>query len=148
MNQYVKQYQKTHIETASPETILILLFDGAIQFLNKAKVAMKEKDIEGMHNGLIGAQNIITEFINTIDREPSPEVADNLVRLYNYMLDRLIEANIKRDEAPVDEVLEFLRTLKGTWERAIQIAQNERAAKKSAVQANTKDYEDDEEGEE
>ena len=46
MNQYVKQYQKSSIETASREQILIMLYDGAIQFLNKAKVAMENKDHE------------------------------------------------------------------------------------------------------
>lgn len=128
MNQYVKQYQKTHVETASPEKILIMLFDGAIQFLNKAKAAMEGDNLEEIHNNLIGAQNIINEFINTIDREPSPEVADNLVRLYHYMLDRLVDANMKRDVGAIEEVLEFLRTLKGTWQEAIVIAQAERKA--------------------
>ena len=49
MNQYVKQYQKSSIETASREQILIMLYDGAIQFLNKARVAMQNKDFEGRY---------------------------------------------------------------------------------------------------
>ena len=90
MNQYVKQYQKSSIETASREQILIMLYDGAIQFLNKAKVAVEGKDYEGINNNLIGAQNIIQEFINSMDREVAPQLAENLISLYEYFMPREI----------------------------------------------------------
>ena len=125
MNQYVKQYQKSNIETASREQILIMLYDGAIQFLNKAKVAINNKNIEEIHNNLIGAQNIIQEFINSLDREVAPQLAENLVSLYEYFLRRLVQANLKRDVKPVDEVLGYLKSLKATWQKAIILAQKE-----------------------
>ncbi len=127
MNQYVKQYQKTTVETASNEKILIMLYDGAIQFLNKAKIALNEKNYEQSHNNLMGAQRILEEFINTIDKEPNPELANNLINLYEYFIARLVQANIKHEIGPVDEVLKFLKDLKSTWEQAISIAQKERA---------------------
>ena len=113
MNQYVKQYQKSSIETASREQILIMLYDGAIQFLNKAKIAMQNKEIEATHNNLMGAQNIIQEFINSLDREVAPQLAENLTSLYEYFIRRLIHANIKREMEPIDEVLKYLKSLKG-----------------------------------
>ena len=127
MNQYVKQYQKTTVETASNEKILIMLYDGAIQFLNKAKIALNEKNYEQSHNNLMGAQRILEEFINTIDMEPNPERANNLINLYEYFIARLVQANIKHEIGPIDEVLKFLKDLKSTWEQAISIAQKERA---------------------
>ena len=127
MHQYVKQYQKTTVETASNEKILIMLYDGAIQFLNKAKIALNEKNYEQSHNNLMGAQRILEEFINTIDKEPNPELANNLINLYEYFITRLVQANIKHEIGPVDEVLKFLKDLKSTWEQAISIAQKERA---------------------
>lgn len=127
MNQYVKQYQKTTVETASNEKILIMLYDGAIQFLNKAKIALNEKNYEQSHNNLMGAQRILEEFINTIDKEPNPELANNLINPYEYFITRLVQANIKHEIGPVDEVLKFLKDLKSTWEQAISIAQKERA---------------------
>ena len=127
MNQYVKQYQKTTVETASNEKILIMLYDGAIQFLNKAKIALNEKNYEQSHNNLMGAQRILEEFINPIDKEPNPELANNLINLYEYFITRLVQANIKHEIGPVDEVLKFLKDLKSTWEQAISIAQKERA---------------------
>lgn len=125
MNQYVKQYQKSSIETASREQILIMLYDGAIQFLNKAKMAMNDKNIEEAHNNLIGAQKIIQEFIDSMDREVAPQLAENLISLYEYFIRRLIHANIKHEIEPVDEVLKYLKSLKATWEKAIILAQKE-----------------------
>ena len=125
MNQYVKQYQKASIETASREQILIMLYDGAIQFLNKAKVAMRNKNIEEQNNNLIAAQNIIQEFINSLDHEVAPQLAQNLQSLYEYFLRRLVFANIKRQVEPIDEVLQYLKSLKMTWEKAIKLAAQE-----------------------
>jgi len=125
MNQYVKQYQKSSIETASREQILIMLYDGAIQFLNKAKVAMQNKEYEAIHNNLMGAQNIIQEFINSMDREVAPQLAENLISLYEYFIRRLVQANMKRQMEPIDEVLKYLKSLKATWEQAIVLAQKE-----------------------
>lgn len=142
MNQYVKQYQKTTVETASNEKILIMLYDGAIQFLNKAKIALNEKNYEQSHNNLMGAQRILEEFINTIDKEPNPELATNLINLYEYFISRLIHANIKHEIAPVDEVLKFLKELKATWEKAIVIAQKERTELIARVKNTSDDDED------
>lgn len=125
MNQYVKQYQKSSIETASREQILIMLYDGAIQFLNKAKISMENHEIEATHNNLMGAQNIIHEFINSLDREVAPQLAENLTNLYEYFIRRLAHANIKKEIEPIDEVLKYLKNLKATWEKAILIAQQE-----------------------
>lgn len=148
MNQYVKQYQKTTVETASNEKILIMLYDGAIQFLNKAKIALEEKNWEQSHNNLMGAQRILQEFINTIDTEPNPELAQNLINLYEYFISRLIHANIKHEIAPIDEVLKFLKELKNTWEQAIVIAQKERVELSQKAREWTSDDEDDEDEEE
>ena len=125
MNQYVKQYQKSSIETASREQILIMLYDGAIQFLNKAKIAMQNKEIENAHNNLIRAQNIIQEFIDSLDKEIAPQLAENLISLYEYFLRRLTYANMKKQTQPIDEVLSYLKSLKATWEKAIELSQKE-----------------------
>ena len=126
MNPYLKQYQQTEVQTASPEKLLIMLYDGAIQFLNKAKVGITNKNIEETHNNIVGAQKIISEFMNTLDINVGGEVARNLYGLYEYLHYRLIQANIKKDIDMVDEVLIHLKDLKQTWEEAIKIASRER----------------------
>lgn len=112
-------YLKNQIETSSPEQILILLYDGAIKFLNQAKIGIQNKDIELSHNNLTKAQNIISELRNTLDMEIGGDLANNLYALYNYFNRRLVQANIKKEIEPVDEVLEHLRGLRDTWKQAI-----------------------------
>ena len=112
-------YLKNQIETSSPEQILILLYDGAIKFLNQAKIGIQNKDIELTHNNLIKAQNIISELRDTLDMKIGGELANNLYSLYNYFNRRLVQANIKKEIEPVDEVLEHLRGLRDTWKQAI-----------------------------
>ena len=123
-----------------------MLYDGAIQFLNKAKTAIENKDIEGAHNNLISAQNIIQEFINSLDVEVAPQLAQNLISLYEYFIRRLVQANLKKQIEPIDEVLGYLKSLKATWEKAIVLAQKE--AHQSFVDNYSNSDEDDEEDEE
>lgn len=112
-------YLKNQIETSSPEQILILLYDGAIKFLNQAKIGIQNKDIELTHNNLIKAQNIISELRDTLDMEIGGELANNLYSLYNYFNRRLVQANIKKEIEPLNEVLEHLKGLRDTWKQAI-----------------------------
>ncbi len=127
MNPYLKQYQTNQIQTASPEKILIMLYDGAIQFLNKAKKEIENKNIQEVHNNIVGAQKIVSEFMNSLDVEIGGETAVNLYNLYEYMHFRLVQANMKKDSEIIDEVLIHLKDLKATWEEAIKIVNKEKA---------------------
>ena len=125
MNPYVNQYKQNAVLTASPETILIMLYDGAINFLLRAKIAIEEKDIDQTHLYITKTQKIIREFMDTLDMDTAGEIGENLYRLYEYLHHRLIQANIKKDTEIVDEVLGHLRSLKQTWEEAIKISSRE-----------------------
>ena len=143
MNQYIKQYQKSSIETASREQILIMLYDGCIQFLNKAKYLLENdiKNIEDIHKNLVGAQNIIQEFINTLDHEVAPQLTANLESLYEYFIRRLIQANMKKDVSAVQEVLRLVKSLRDTWVKAVELSQKE--AKSSIDDDDEDDYDDE-----
>ena len=128
-NAYTKQaeeYKKNQIETAPPEKILIMLYDGAIRFLLLAKKAMQEQNLEKANANLIKAQHIIREFMDSLDMEVGGQMAVNLYNLYEYLHYRLVEANIKKEVVMIDEVLDHLRSLKATWQEAILIAKKER----------------------
>ncbi len=103
-----------------------MLFDGAIRFSVIAKKAMNNGDIEKCHTHLIKTQNILTELMISLDMEIGGEMAKNLYKLYDYLHYQLVQANVKKDPALIDEVLHHLRDLKKTWEEAIKIAKNER----------------------
>lgn len=131
-NAQLKQYQQTQIQTATPEKLLIMLYNGAINFLNKSKVYMEERDFAQTNTFLLKAQAIITEFMNTIDWEPNPEFAQNLYSLYEFMNYTLIQANIHKDPAKVDVVIDLLKTLKSAWEEAAVKVAKERESQMKA----------------
>lgn len=143
MNPYLKQYQKNEVETASPEKILIMLYEGAIQYLNVARIEMTSekpvKDIGKIHTNIVGAQNIITEFQETINFEIGGEFANKLYSLYSYMYQKLVDANIKKDVQSLDEVLKHLRSLRDAWKQAIE---------KEQKKLNSNLYDDEEDDEE
>ena len=136
MNPYLKTYQRNEVETASPEKILILLYDGAIQFLNKAKIAMQNNNVPEIHNHIIGCEEIIEEFINTVDEEKGGDFAIRIKALYQYFYNTLVMANIKKDESKIDEVLKHLIELSATWKQAIAIVNSQKTPVVS-----TSDYE-------
>jgi flagellar protein FliS len=117
-NAHLKQYQTTQIQTATPEKLLIMLYNGAINFLNKAKVYIEEKDFAQTNTFLLKAQAIISEFMNTLEWEPNREFAQNLYSLYEFMNHTLIQANIEKNSEKIDVVIDLLKTLKSAWEEA------------------------------
>lgn len=118
---YIKQYQTSNITTATPEKLMILLFDGAIQFLQKAKTAIAENDLKGRSENIDGARKIIREFMRTIDLENGNDVSKQLFKLYNRMAMNLIKANVQRNSALIDEVIEDLSNIRWGFQKAIEI---------------------------
>ncbi|MBQ7833098.1 MAG: flagellar export chaperone FliS [Lachnospiraceae bacterium] len=111
-NPYAK-YQNSKILTASPAELTLMLYDGAIKFGNIAIAGMQEKDIQKAHTNIIKVQRIITEFRSSLDR--SYAVAQDFDNVYVYLLERLLQANIKKDPEIMEEVVGHLRTMRETW---------------------------------
>ena len=107
------QYQNSKILTASPAELTLMLYDGAIKFGNIAITAMKEKDVPKAHTNMIKVQRIITEFRSSLDR--NYPVAQDFDNIYVYLLQRLLQANVKKDPEIMEEVVGHLRTLRETW---------------------------------
>ncbi|MCA0757560.1 flagellar export chaperone FliS [Paenibacillus sp. N4] len=113
LQQQRNKYLETTVQTASPAQLLIMLYDGAIRFCRRGIEAIKEQNYADANTNLLKVQNIISEFIITIDR--SSPISENLIRLYEYFNLRLIEANMKKDVESAEEVLGYLIDLKETW---------------------------------
>ncbi|MBI4569780.1 MAG: flagellar export chaperone FliS [Planctomycetes bacterium] len=121
-------YLETQIKTASKEQLLLMLYDGAIRFAEQAKAKIDEKDIEGSYNLLIKSQNIVLELMCCLDKAIGEELYSNLMRLYNFIYSRLVEANIKKQNTLVEEGLVILRQLRETWSEAIEKNRKEEEA--------------------
>ncbi len=111
-------YARNKIMTASPAELTLMLYEGAIKFCNIAIVAIEEKNVEKAHNNITKVENIISEFLSTLDHKY--EVARDFENVYNYLMDRLVEANLKKDKEILEEVLSHLRTMRDTWKEVME----------------------------
>lgn len=118
MNQYA-QYQNSKILTASPAELTLMLYEGAIKFCNIAILAIEKNDIEKAHNNIMRAQRIIEEFRSTLDHKYA--VAEDFDRVYVYLLQRLLQANIKKDAEILEEVNTHLRSMRDTWKQVMEL---------------------------
>ncbi|SHE61561.1 flagellar protein FliS [Caldanaerobius fijiensis DSM 17918] len=125
INNPYQQYRTDAVMTASPEELTLMLYDGIIRFLNQAKEAILSRDMQTAHEKLIRVQDILNELNATLDR--SYDIASNLASIYDFMIRKTIEANIKKDVNIIDEVLEFARDLRNTWQQAMKIARKDSA---------------------
>ncbi|MCI9492652.1 MAG: flagellar export chaperone FliS [Lachnospiraceae bacterium] len=117
-NRGYNAYAKNKILTASPAELTLMLYEGAIKFCNIAIAAVEEKDVEKAHNNIMKVQNIIGEFLSTLDHKYP--VAKDFENVYNYLMDRLMEANMKKDKEILEEILEHLRTMRDTWKEIME----------------------------
>ncbi|MEX1028721.1 MAG: flagellar export chaperone FliS [Paenibacillaceae bacterium] len=115
-NQQRNKYLQTSIQTATPSQLLIMLFDGAIRFCKGGIDAIKNSDLEEANRCICRAEDIIMEFVVTLDKTSS--IAEGLIQMYDYMYFRLIEANTKKEVEPIEEVIGFLTEMKETWVQA------------------------------
>lgn len=113
-------YKQSAIMTASPEELTLMLYNGLVRFIMAAQKAIDDKDIEKAHESIVRADDIIVEFRSTLDMQY--ELSQGLAMMYEYMSDRLIEANLTKDKEILEEVLHFARDLRDTWSQAMKLA--------------------------
>ena len=125
-------YRRVEVETASPERLVVMLYNGAIQRVEQGKLAIAAGDLRKTHEHLLVAQEIITELRSALDLSAG-EVAHNLNKVYEYLHYLLVQGNMKKDAKPLDECLEHLRGLRDAW--AEVCAQSARSAAPTAAPA-------------
>ncbi|WP_321389603.1 flagellar export chaperone FliS [uncultured Desulfuromusa sp.] len=129
MNAYMNQYQNNQILNASPERILILLYDGSIRFCRQAIHAMDEGKRTVQAEKISRAMAIISEFSNTLNHEVGGEIATDLDALYSFMMRELTSANVKNDRKALETVEDLLIGLRETWVEAIEINRTQQVSK-------------------
>ena len=120
------QYQNTQINTSSPEKLLLMLYDGAINFTRIALDKMDKKDIAGKGMYIGKAQAIVSELMNTLNHEVGGDISRQLERLYIYIIDEYLAANINNSPRSLENALRILTILRDTWVEAIDIWRRER----------------------
>ena len=110
-------YNNSKLMTASPGELTLMLYEGAIKFCNIAVVAIEHNDVQKAHTNIVKVENIIEEFRSTLDHKYP--VAEDFEKVYIYIYDRLVEANMKKEKDILEEVLRHLRTMRDTWKEVM-----------------------------
>ena len=122
--QTAEYYRRQQILTATPEQLTLMLYNGALKFINEGIKAIQEKSYEEANNKLIRVQNILSELQATLKMEY--EISTNLYALYDYAKRCLIEGNMKDDIAKIEEAKEIITELRNAWHEAMKIAKKAR----------------------
>jgi flagellar protein FliS len=115
-----QQYQATQVQTASTGELVVLLYDGAVRFLNRARLALAERRFDSASADLVRGQEIILELLTGLDYERGGELAVNLRDLYLFMHQTLLQANIKKDIAAIETVIGLLDTIREAWRTVVR----------------------------
>jgi flagellar secretion chaperone FliS len=119
INNPYKAYQNNSVTTASPGELTLMLYNGSLKFINIAKKAIEEKNVEVKNTNIQKAQAIVQEMMVTLNMDIP--ISNELLPLYDYINRRLMEANIKNDIAILEEAEGMLTEFRDTWKQAIQI---------------------------
>ena len=107
------QYKNNKVMTASGPELTLMLYDGAIKFLNIADFAIEKKDIQKAHDNIIKTERIIDYLRNTLDMKYA--VAQDFENMYSYIARRLIEANLTKDREIIEELNGHMHAIRDNW---------------------------------
>ena len=117
-------YRRQQVLNAPPEQLTLMLYNGCLRFIDEGKQALGEKNYEAANNSLQKAQRIISEFRLTLNMDY--EISNQLLVLYNYVYDRLVEGNIRSDTSQIDEARGIIVELRDAWAEAMKKARAEK----------------------
>ena len=113
------QYNNSKVLTASPAELTLMLYEGAIKFCNVAIDAVERKDISNAHTNIVKVENIIDYLRKTLDMKYP--VAQDFERMYVYLDQRLVEANVKKDVEILEEIRDHLHAIRDNWKEVMRV---------------------------
>ena len=117
-------YRQTSTQTASPGQLVLMLYDGALRFLEKALAGFESDDPlefnQTINNNLLRAQSILGELNSTLNMEQGGRLAVTLRGLYGYMDDRLTESNFRKSPDGIRDTIQRLTVIRDAWRQMLQ----------------------------
>ena len=118
-------YKSNEITTVSQGKLIVMLYEGAIRFLNIAKENIESpKKFDLVNTNILKTQEIISELMSSLNMDNGGKIAEDLLSLYVYFKKRLLEANMKKDKEIIDEVIKHFIDLKNAWEEIERSSSN------------------------
>lgn len=118
-----KQYKQMAVTTASRGQVLIMLYEAAIRNVRVATMCIKKGDIAGRGMAIGKTHDIINELLNTLNFEVGGQIARDLERLYNFIAEQLLNANLEASTEKLGIVQKLLSTLLEGWRKAVDKAE-------------------------
>jgi flagellar protein FliS len=115
-------YKNNSVNFASKDQLLLMLVDGATKFSKIGRQAILDKDIKKAHENIVKTQNIFYELMATLDVAKGGEWAQNLMNIYDFITRRLTDANIKKSEEIMNEIIPLIEDVRDTWNEAYKVA--------------------------
>ena len=115
-------YKNNSVNYASKEQLLLMLVEGAVKFAKIARQAIVEKQVYKAHENIIKTQNIYYELMTSLDVNNGGEWAKALMNIYDFIVRRLTDANLKKDINIMNEIIPLIEDVRDTWEEAYRIS--------------------------
>ncbi len=112
---FAQEYRKNSVNGASPVQLVIMLYDGAVRFMEAGKAAMLNGELDKQNFNLQRAQKIVMELMVSLDMQRGGEIAKNLLGLYSFVLEQLVSANMEDRPQGVDFAIKTLSELRESW---------------------------------
>jgi flagellar protein FliS len=118
-NYGANQYKQTSIKTANRGQLLIMLYEAAIRNIKKSSAAIDRNDLQEKGLSIGRVHDILIELLNTLDFEAGGDIARDLERLYNFMIEQLVKANVENNKEPLILIQKLMDNLLGAWREAV-----------------------------
>ncbi|MQN02255.1 MAG: flagellar export chaperone FliS [Lachnospiraceae bacterium] len=115
-------YRRSQVETASQAELVLMLYDGALKFVNIAHDAIEKGEIEKANTNIKKADDIIVELLSTLNHKYA--VAEDFKNVYDYIRDRLLWANMKKDNDILKEAHDNIEIMRDTWKEVMRKTNN------------------------
>lgn len=113
---YTRTSKEVQLLASDPHQVISLLMKGALERMQRGKAQMQHGDTEGKHTSLMRVIDIIEALQNGLNMDVNPDISNNFYELYDYMMQRITQANIKNDTDIVDEVYSLLKPISEAWD--------------------------------
>lgn len=123
-NPYAAAYKKNTTAQASPGELTLMLYNGCLKFIKQTRVAIEKEDIQAKNINILKAQAIIRELMVTLKTDR--DIGKEMMRLYDFILNRLIDANTKNDLNALAEAEQFVTEFRDTWKQVVQLDRKQR----------------------
>lgn len=119
MRKNLKAYNQVNIESnllsADPHQVILMMYDGLLESIAKTKGAIERNDLDTKSKMITKSVNIISALDNSLDPVAEPKISETFSSLYHYCIEKLNDANVTLEIAPIDEVFTLIKPIRDAW---------------------------------